>query len=108
MTNDELTKLADRIYDIAMNKAIAVTPPRIASATDREIWQTTYIDNLLNKAITSGREFKTGFARRIQQIVPANITDNERKELMGIMYDWNHEHELEEQPVYILNPDHEI
>lgn len=106
MTNDELTKLANRIYDLAMSKSISATPVRVTDPNRREIWQTEYIDKLLNNAILGSKIPTNGLPLRIQQMVPNDITPGERGELMKMIYDWNHEHELEEQPVYILNPDY--
>lgn len=103
MDDNEIKRLANKIYDFALGKAERYTPANITGSEEREIWQTTYIDQLFERAFSDRKVAPTAFAGRVREMLPEGKDD--RDKLLALMQEWNHEHEGEEV-TYVLNPNY--
>lgn len=104
MDDNEIDRLANKIYDFALGKAERHTPTKkITGSKEREIWQTTYMDELFELAFSDKKVPPTGYAGKMREMLPDSKKD--RDKLLALMQEWNHEHEGEEV-TYVLNPNY--
>lgn len=104
--NNDLDQIAHEVYELAMTNSFKLTPRSIEGDLEREIWQTKHIDDLFNKAFGTETLAPRSIAMKLRMKIKG-LSAEELSSVLQTMQEWNHEHELEEQPIYVLNPDHQ-